>query len=31
MPTRRDCLLGAAGLILVGDVFAQSRLESGHP
>jgi hypothetical protein len=29
MPTRRDCLLGSAGLILVGDVFAQSRLESG--
>lgn len=29
MATRRDCLLGAAGLILVGDVFAQARLEQG--
>ena len=29
MATRRDCLLGAAGLILVGDVHAQGNLEKG--
>ena len=29
MTTRRDCLLGAAGLILVGDALAQGRLEQG--
>jgi hypothetical protein len=29
MATRRDCLLGAAGFILVGDAFAQGKLEQG--
>ena len=29
MVTRRDCLLGAAGFILLGDVFAQTKLEPG--
>ena len=29
MPTRRDCLLGAAGFIVVGDVLAQGKLEQG--
>lgn len=29
MPTRRDWLLGAAGLLLVGDSSAQGRLEQG--
>ena len=29
MPTRRECLLGAAGLILGGDALAQGTLEKG--
>ena len=29
MPTRRDCLMGAAGFILVGDAFAQTNLAKG--
>ena len=29
MPTRRDCLMGAAGFLLVGEAFAQGRLEQG--
>ena len=29
MPTRRDWLLGAAGLIVFGDARAQVRLEPG--
>jgi hypothetical protein len=29
MPTRRDWLRGAAGLILVGEAFAQGKLEQG--
>jgi hypothetical protein len=29
MPTRRDWLLGTAGLILVGDAGAQAKLEPG--
>ena len=29
MATRRDCLMGAAGFLLVGDVFAQAKLEQG--
>jgi len=29
MPTRRDCLVGAAGMILFGDAFAQAKLEQG--
>ena len=29
MPTRRDWLLGAAGLVLLGDAHAQGRLEQG--
>jgi hypothetical protein len=29
MPTRRDWLKGAAGLILVGDAVAQGKLERG--
>ena len=29
MATRRDCLMGAAGLLLVGDALAQATLEQG--
>ena len=29
MPTRRECLVGAAGFFLVGDAFAQAKLEPG--
>lgn len=29
MPTRRDWLKGAAGLLLVGETFAQGKLEQG--
>lgn len=29
MATRRDCLLGAAGILLVGDASAQGKLEQG--
>lgn len=29
MTTRRDCLFGAAGLILLGDASAQGKLEQG--
>jgi hypothetical protein len=29
MASRRDCLLGAAGFILTGEVFGQGKLEQG--